>query len=68
MRSRSTRPRLSPLICSTTSPSQSVLTPYSQAVPGSLTSGAYRLRFSPDSTFGSPLSWCQRCSLALVKK
>ena len=41
---------------STTSPSQSVLTPYSHAVPGSLTSGTDRLRFWPDSGLGSPVS------------
>ncbi len=49
-----------PLAASITLPSQSVLMPYSNIVPGSATSGAVKMTLSPESTFGVPVAASQR--------
>ena len=49
-----------PLAASTTRPSQSVLMPYSNCVPGSATSGAAKIAFEPESTLGVPVAASQR--------
>lgn len=50
-----------PAAASTTRPSQSVLMPYSNRVPGSATSGAVKITSEPESTFGVPVTDSQRC-------
>jgi len=51
---------VTPLAASTTLPSQSVLMPYSNRVPGSATSGAWKITLNPESTFGMPVTDSQR--------
>ena len=45
-----------PATASTTRPSQSVLIPYSNRVPGSATSGARKAAMSPGTTLGRPVT------------
>jgi hypothetical protein len=52
--------RVTPLTASTTLPSQSVLIPYSNFVPGSATNGAVKMTFEPDDTLGVPVTDSQR--------
>ncbi|HSP36528.1 MAG TPA: hypothetical protein VLR26_02115 [Frankiaceae bacterium] len=41
-------------------PSQSELMPYSNRLPGSASSGAAKITFEPDSTFGVPVAVSHR--------
>ena len=54
-----------PEAASTTLPSQSVLMPYCQHVPGSAVSGAVKMTLAPDSTFGVPVADSQRTTSSL---
>ncbi len=53
-----------PATASTTLPSQSVPIPYTYAVPGSATNGTVEALL-PATTFGTPVTCCQRCSRSL---
>ncbi len=56
---------VTPLAASTTFPSQSMLIPYSNLVPGSASIGAVKMTLEPDSTVGVPVAASHRWRSAL---